>query len=557
MELFLLGVGNYTEADVEAATAAWTGHTHVPTDRNSYLFDADLHETAPQQLLGRTINDTRPPNEAGIETIEVILGTGSLGSGSVPQGAERNAGRPSREVAAEFLTFKLWQAFGEATTGSVPGGVQSAMVAGLLDNESDIRPWVRAMLVHDDFYTATARSGLVRQPVAGMLLRVRVARESLYRSPLGVLLDSVWLVSEMGDPAAGERRRQLLGIKLKALVADHVGGAVGAEPSAFGAGSALVHDGAAWTLIDGPSARRLGAALAWAVRHGATSLDVIVERDGGILARRAAAFDFPIRVWFAEERVLLPVVAEDPTAAQVPTADHLALTEMIDSAGATPHVERGVVTGEVRGLEVCRVVDEPTTGNFAELSDVPTAETVAPDDAELAARLARREADGVILEVGVGANDREAFQMLHGHLPTTDALANVVAAVTEHRSDAASAHPLNRMATERYLRWCVEEDPSLLGLTEIMQVDPPVDRMSMKHVEPCVAAGVDIEGRSVAVVFTSGVDLDLISFVADVALQFDAEADRFIVTGLERDLVPINRDLASKLAMDVEFIPLT
>ena len=27
MELFLLGVGNYTEADVEAATAAWTGHS--------------------------------------------------------------------------------------------------------------------------------------------------------------------------------------------------------------------------------------------------------------------------------------------------------------------------------------------------------------------------------------------------------------------------------------------------------------------------------------------------------------------------------------------------
>ena len=28
MELFLLEVGNYTEADVEAATAAWTGHSH-------------------------------------------------------------------------------------------------------------------------------------------------------------------------------------------------------------------------------------------------------------------------------------------------------------------------------------------------------------------------------------------------------------------------------------------------------------------------------------------------------------------------------------------------
>ena len=50
-------------------------------------------------------------------------------------------------------------------------------------------------------------------------------------------------------------------------------------------------------------------------------------------------------------------------------------------------VEHGVVTGEVRGLEVCRVVDDRTTG------------------------------DGVRLEVGVGAHDREAFAIIHGDVP--------------------------------------------------------------------------------------------------------------------------------------------
>lgn len=369
-------------------------------------------------------------------------------------------------------------------------------------------------------------------------------------------LGSVGSVSEMGDPLAGERRRQLLGIKLKALVGEHLAVTVDTAPSAFGAGAALVHDGAAWVIVDGPAARRLGAVLAWAIRRGADSIDVIVERDGGVLARRAKAFDFPIRVWFAEERVLLPVVAEDLVAPDLPSNEHLALIEMIAEAGATPHVERGVVTGEVRGLEVCRVVDEPTTGNFAELSDVPSSESVAPDDAELAARLARREADGVILEVGVGANDREAFQMLHGHLPTVEALANVVAAVTEHRSASAPAHPLNRMATERYLRWQVEQDPSILGLAEITQVDPPVDRMSMKHAEPCLATATDVDGRTVAVIFTSGVDLDLVSFVADVALQFDGDVERFVVAGIERDLVQITRDMADRLRVDVEFVAL-
>ena len=121
MELFLLGVGNYTESDVEAATAAWTGHGRPNFETDAYRFDPGEHETRPQRFLGRTINSgSRPLSEAGRETIEVILGTGPLGSGIVPAGADANRGRFTREVAAEFLSFKLWQEFGEATSGKSP-----------------------------------------------------------------------------------------------------------------------------------------------------------------------------------------------------------------------------------------------------------------------------------------------------------------------------------------------------------------------------------------------------------------------------------------------------
>ncbi len=194
MELFLLGVGNYTEADVEASTAAWTGHTHVPTDRNAYFFDGTVHEPMSQQFLGRTINATRPPEQAGIETIEVILGTGPLGSGIVPTTAERNGGRETRAVAAEFLTFKLWQEFGEASTGSVPAGVGSAMTGALLGSGFQIRPWVRAMLLHDDFYSATARTGLVRQPVEFMVAL-------LVATGLDARMENIpnWLLASVGQ----------------------------------------------------------------------------------------------------------------------------------------------------------------------------------------------------------------------------------------------------------------------------------------------------------------------------------------------------------------------
>ncbi len=195
MELFLLGVGNYTEADVEAATAAWTGHGRPDFETDRYVFDPGEHERRAQRFLGRSINTgARPASEAGRETIEVILGTGPLGSGIVPAGAQKNVGRSTRDVAAEFLTLKLWQEFGEATSGSVPAGVRTAMTSALTDSGFDIRPWVRVMLVHDDFYASATRSGLVRQPVEYVVALLTATRLA---AAVGVDLDA------MGD--AGQR----------------------------------------------------------------------------------------------------------------------------------------------------------------------------------------------------------------------------------------------------------------------------------------------------------------------------------------------------------------
>jgi hypothetical protein len=348
------------------------------------------------------------------------------------------------------------------------------------------------------------------------------------------------------DAGATERRAVLLGAKLRGVVGDHLGAPIEATPIGFGAGSAVVLDGAAWVLVDGPAQRRLGAALAWAIRQGATSLNVIAEHDGGTIARRAGGFDYPIAVWFPHERSLLPVVAQEAPATPAPPDAHLELVSLIERAGATPHVEHGVVTGEVRGLEVCRVVDEPTTGHFAEFSDVLIERAAARPD---------RLANGVILEVGVGPNDREAFQLLHGHMPTLEALAGVVAAVSSHRSVAARQHPLNRMAPERFLRWQVEEEPQRLNLHSLVSSEPPVVRQSMKHPEPCVATGVDVDGRSVVVIFSAGVDLDLVPFVADVTLALAAPVDQMLVAVPEQDLVPITFDLAELLRHSVEVVP--
>ena len=158
MELFLMGVGNYTEDDVEAATAAWTGHSDNP-ETGGYIWRPDWHDDQPKQFLGLTINDGGDVRKHGAETITAILG-----NGTVPAGADivGNRGRPTRAVAAEFISRKLWIEF--AGTDPSPS-VLAALRDTALDNDFAIAPWLRALLTHPGFYSDEVRSGLVRSPV--------------------------------------------------------------------------------------------------------------------------------------------------------------------------------------------------------------------------------------------------------------------------------------------------------------------------------------------------------------------------------------------------------
>ena len=223
---------------------------------------------------------------------------------------------------------------------------------------------------------------------------------------------------------------------------------------------------------------------------------------------------------------------------------------MIEGAGATFTVEHGVVTGEVHGLEVCRVVDSPTSGYFDE-----------PDGGEpisAAASVWSRatEGAGVIVEVGVGGPDREAFRIIHGDLPTVTALAEVVATVARHRTPGAPPHPLNRLAQERLLRWRLEQDPSLVGLERVEPAEPPLPCEGLNEVVPCVAAGATADAVTRRIVCSVGVDLDLVPFVADVQTTTshgNEDLAPIVVVVPTRDLMSITRELAALLSEPVTF----
>jgi hypothetical protein len=328
------------------------------------------------------------------------------------------------------------------------------------------------------------------------------------------------------------RRSRLRSVKLQALVRDHLGHDLDATPGTFPPGAAITADGGAWVLAEDDPGRALGPALAWALRNGATSLEVLAERETGTLARRAVGIRFPIEVWHVAERTLLPALVAPLEPPPLARPEHLALVDTVVAGGAVPVVEHGVVTGEVRGLEVCRVVDDAATG-------------------------------AVRLEVGVGAHDREAFTIMHGDVPTVEALAGVVRAVEEYRQPGSAQHPLSRLVPERLVRWQLEQDPSRLGLRSVTPAQPPLPRPNVKDRVPCVATAVDAAGRPVLLVCSVGVDLDLIPYALDARAAAIAatpgvgrgeDLGVWLVTP-PRDLVPVTAELAGLADQALSLVP--
>ena len=301
-----------------------------------------------------------------------------------------------------------------------------------------------------------------------------------------------------------QRRAALLGVKLGALVRDAAGEAPVVFGS-FGGGAALVRDGAAWVLADEQPVRALGATLAWARQHGADAANVITDDLGAAIGMPDAG----------------PVPRVEP-----PAVDErlLPLAALIEAAGAVPTVEHGVLVGEVAGLEVCRAAIDGDTG--------------APR-----------------LEVGVGAHDREAFQIVHGNIPPAEALAAVVTGVAAHRRPGAEPHPLNRLAAERLLRHRLVTDPSLIGAVALEPVAPPVRRDNLKDPVPCVAAGVGLDGEPLVVVCSVGVDLDLVPFAADARAATGPPDAALLLAMPERDALPVTRALADALEAPATVVP--
>src|SRR5436190_17557439 len=101
------------------------------------------------------------------------------------------------------------------------------------------------------------------------------------------------------DVDAQQRRSALVGMKLAVLAREHAGVEPG-DVAGFGGGAGVLAGTEAWVYLDDRPERGLGAALAWALRHGATAVVVLADAGTGQLARRAEGFDFAVRVFHVD-----------------------------------------------------------------------------------------------------------------------------------------------------------------------------------------------------------------------------------------------------------------
>lgn len=308
-------------------------------------------------------------------------------------------------------------------------------------------------------------------------------------------------------------------LRLRSLVASHqtrLGHKVTElADSEFFLGAAGFVGTSGWVLVLHSPMRGLGPALLWMNRHNLSEVNVVVEADAGVIARRASLFDLQIKVW-----TLLgnEIVAASASPIEQPAAvpeHHLKFAELIERSGATVVSEHGVFVGEVLGLEVCRVVDDATAEN------------------------------GARLEIGVGSHDRQLFQMINGQSPTFENLTNVVQFVSKIRGDRTAHHPLNRLAQERYLREMLITSPRLIDADHLERAEPPVARTSLKDATPCVAIGRK-SGSDIVAVCSAIADPDLVPFAADARLAVRPNAELVLVVA-PNNVFPSIKVLASSL----------
>jgi hypothetical protein len=140
MELFTMGVGNYSEKDVREAARAFTGWYF---DNLTFKVDPNKHDDAPKTFLGRT------GNFDGVEVLKIIF--------EQPVTAEYLAGKIYRFLVRDDLSQELKKKLG----------------AILRDSNYEVKPLLTVIFSSKDFYSEASYGAHIKAPVEHMVAMLK------------------------------------------------------------------------------------------------------------------------------------------------------------------------------------------------------------------------------------------------------------------------------------------------------------------------------------------------------------------------------------------------
>ena len=132
MELFTMGVGNYTEKDIREAARAFTGWNYVDL---KFVVNKDQHDDGDKTFLGKT------GRFDGVDVINIIL---------------------QQPVTADYIAGKIYRYF---VRQECSPELQKKLGAVLRQNKYEIRPLLETIFLSRDFYSSASVGTRIQSPV--------------------------------------------------------------------------------------------------------------------------------------------------------------------------------------------------------------------------------------------------------------------------------------------------------------------------------------------------------------------------------------------------------
>lgn len=141
MELFTLGIGNYTENDIKEAARAFTGWAH---DGDDFVFRRWDHDAGEKTFMGIT------GKLGGDDIIEIIL---------------------RRPVCANYIAGRLYRFF---VSEDCPPELEAAMGDVLRENNYELRPLLRTIFASRAFYQPSVIGSQIKSPIQLVVGTIRM-----------------------------------------------------------------------------------------------------------------------------------------------------------------------------------------------------------------------------------------------------------------------------------------------------------------------------------------------------------------------------------------------